>query len=274
MLVEFLSKGGSKDLLVPYFTFRRLQSTESETQLFAAIARLRYEVYCNECHYLDAADYPNGTETDHLDRRSAHLAAHNLQGELVGTLRLVLAQGNETFPFEEHCPAFAEFKPPPREESAEISRLIVKKNLRRRSGDSLQGVTKEFQEKGGVKTIAPRTVAAKGKNRRSHSPLVLLGLYREIYRYGTAHGVRYLYAAMEKGLARMAERMGFCFAQIGPERDYYGPVSTYLLDLHDVDANLGASNDFLLAWLQDRPISDWLLLKTLVRSKLGRMGRS
>lgn len=273
MLVEWLTKDGTRDLLVPHFTFRQLLSSEEEMELFMKIARLRYEVYCEECKYLEQSDYESGLETDDFDDRSVHVAAQNRDNEVVGTVRLVLAGNGDAFPFEEHCTVFPDFVFPPKELCGEVSRLIVKKNLRRRPGDSLQGVTKEFQEKGDVKTLAPQTQTVGGKERRSSSPQIMLGLYREMYRYSRLNGIRYWYAAMEKGLARLLDRMGFHFQPVGPEADYYGPVTTYIADLRQIEDALERANKFLLAWFQDAAISDWLMITTLVKYKLGHLGK-
>lgn len=273
MIVEFLTKGGTKDLLVPYFNFRRLISEKHEADLFAEIAKLRYEVYCTECKYLDEAEYEDGLEIDHLEHRSVHIAAQNLDGLVVGTVRLVLAKESENFPFADHCSIYPDFKFPPPEECGEVSRLIVKKSFRRRPGDSLQGVSKEFQEKGSAENIGPQTKTITGKNRRSSSPLIMLGMYREMYRYSRQNGVRYWYAAMEKGLARLLDRMGFRFIPVGPETDYYGPVTTYIADLRELEVSLRNANKFVLAWFQDEPISDWLLITTLAKFMWGKAGK-
>lgn len=275
MLIELLTQGGKRDILAPHFSFRRLLSKEQEADMFREIARLRYEVYCAECKYLNEQDYAAGLETDDYDRRSIQVSAENKDGLVVGTVRLVLANSQQIFPFEEHCTVFPDFVFPPKEECAEVSRLIVKKDFRRRPGDTLQGVTKEFQETGTAEDISPQTksITYKHKERRSSSPQIMLGMYREMYRYSRQNGIRYWYAAMEKGLARLLDRMGFHFVPVGPETDYYGPVTTYIADLRQVESALNNANRFLLAWFQDKPISDWLLITTLVKYKLGHIGK-
>ncbi len=273
MIVELITKNGTQDLLAPFFRFRRLSSEAQEVELFREIAKLRYEVYCSECQYLEASEYQDGLETDHLESRSVHIAAQNMEDQVVGTVRLVLATGDEEFPFQDHCSIYPDFKFPPKEECGEISRLIVKKSMRRRPGDSLQGVSKEFQEKGGAGSITPQTKTITGKNRRSSSPQIMLGMYREMYRYSRENGVRYWFAAMEKGLAGLLGRMGFHFIPVGPETDYYGPVTTYVADLRELEETLFTANKFMLRWFQDEPISDWLFITTLIKFKFGKVGK-
>jgi N-acyl amino acid synthase of PEP-CTERM/exosortase system len=273
MIVDILTGGGRKDLLTPHFRFQRLLPDQREHRLFEEIAKLRYEVYCDECKYLDAAQYDEALETDHFDARSIHVAAQSGTGMIVGTVRLVLAKDAQEFPFEEHCTVFPNFKFPPRNECGEISRLIVKKSFRRRPGDSMEGVSKEFQQKAKPSEIKPNTKSIFSKNRRSSSPQIMLGMYREMYRYSRANDIRYWYAAMERGLAGLLRRMGFNFTPVGPETDYYGPVTTYVADLRELEVALKRDNAFMLAWFQDETISDWLLVKTLIKYKLGRSSK-
>src|SRR3979409_160028 len=50
---------------------------------------LRYQVYCLERAFLDPEHYANRLEIDAFDAHALHLGTMNLQGELVGTARLV-----------------------------------------------------------------------------------------------------------------------------------------------------------------------------------------
>ena len=273
MILEMLGIGPKRDPLTPYFTFTQLMRDKLESALFKDFLRLRYDVYCLECHYLDAREYDEGLETDDFDVRSFHVGAHNFEGLLVGTVRLVFASESEAFPFEEHCAVFDDFEFPPRRECAEVSRLVVRKSFRRRPGDSLQGISKEFQEKGRLETITPEKEHKPGQHRRSGSPQILLGMYREMYRYSRQNGIRFWFAAMEKGLARSLGKMGFHFMPAGPEGDYYGPVAAYVVDLWELHGNLSRANEFLARWFSDQPISLWLMVKTWVRFNLIERGK-
>lgn len=269
MLVRLLTDGGRRDLLTPHFNFTTLDRSELNSPIFGEIGRLRYEVYCQECKYLDEAAYLDGLELDQFDSRSIHVAASNSQGNIVGTVRLVTSSSDEAFPFEEHCVVFPDFKFPSREASAEVSRLIVKKSYRRRAGDSFQGASREFQQNGTLKSIQPRTSLIGRMDRRSSSPQIMLGMYRSMYQYSLKAEKRYWYAAMERGLVALLRRMGFRFVPVGPEMDYYGPVATYMADLRELEDALQKNNSLLLAWLRGDPIGDWMLLKSIIQHKLG-----
>ncbi len=210
MILEGLRTGAKRDPLTPHFTFTQLMRDKLDSDLFKEILRLRYEVYCLECNYLDAREYDEGLEFDGYDARSCHVGAHNLDGALVGTVRLVLADESERLPFEEHCKVFLDFHFPPRQQCAEVSRLVVRKGFRRRPGDT----------------------------RHDSNPQVLLGMYREMYRHSRQNGIRYWFAAMEKALARSMYKIGFHFVQAGPETNYYGSVTPYVIDLWSLHDNL------------------------------------
>lgn len=192
----------------PHFRSRRCDP-DSEPQLMDAVYELRFNVYCRECAFLPASDYPDGREKDAYDRDASHFCAFNLRGELVGYVRLVYRDHERGLPFESHCTQLYEgAEPPPSEPSAEISRLMVRGDYRRRRGDTLAGVTNSD-------AADPALLA----ERRSNSPQILLSLYRLMYAYSKANGVRYWYAAMERFLARSLTRY-----QINDSQVFYSLV--------------------------------------------------
>jgi N-acyl amino acid synthase of PEP-CTERM/exosortase system len=211
------------------------------------IFALRYEVYCLECGFLDARMYEDGLESDEYDTGAAHFVAHNIDNELVGSLRLVHPPHSETFPFEERCyELFENIVPPPREKAAEISRLVVRKNYRGRMGASMGGNGRAFAISGPVGVPFQRQYT----ERRSHSPEILLGLYRQIYQYSLRMGICYWYAAMERSLARALSRLHFAFTPIGMEVDYFGPVTPYMVDLRELERQLSVHSPAVLAWFR------------------------
>lgn len=200
--------------------------------------QLRYQVYCVERDFLSPEDYPEGVETDEHDKGAAHFYAFDEDEELVGYVRLVSPDANLQFPIQRHCQVVGLPALPCPSESAEISRLMVRADYRRRRGDRLSGVTAE------------QNSAAFAGERRHEAPQILMSLYRQMYAFSCESGIRYWYAAMEKPLARSLLRLRFAFEAIGPETDYYGPVAPYLADLRKLEANLGAHRPELLKWMQ------------------------
>lgn len=223
-------------------------SPKQDTALFRSIEELRYQVYCEECGFLPADDYPDGRETDEYDNNSGHFAAINQVDQLVGYVRLVFPDALQVFPFQTHCVSILDnVILPPAAQSAEISRLMVHKTYRRRDGEAPPaGMVRSSHQ--------PRPDAPPQREKRNPSPKVLLTLYREMYRYSVKNDIRYWYAAMERSLARMLTRMNFGFQQIGPFTDYYGPVAPYVADLRVLEYQLSQRDPALFAWMR-QPIA-------------------
>ncbi len=265
---RLLGRSGKKrDILIPYFNFRRVMKGNMESYVLKEICKLRYEVYCLERHFLEPGDFQEGLETDEFDDCSIHFAAYTLDNTIIGTVRLVQPHPDQAYPFESHCVPFPDFVAPTRETAAEVSRLVVRKTHRRRRGDSMEGISKDFMEKGSSGSIKPNSTVRGDK--RNNSPLLLLGMYREMYRYSRQNGIRYWYAAMERSLARSLDKMGFRFVPIGPQVDYYGPVTPHMADLDELIERLRKENKFLAAWFNDEPIPLWIMVKTMIGNYLG-----
>ncbi len=221
----------------PDFRFIHLHANR-DSQLMLDVFEFRYQVYCVECRFLDAADYPQRHESDAFDDNSAHFCALNQRDQLVGYVRLVRPDAAQTFPFQQHCGLAAGMSLAEPSLAAEISRLMVRQDYRRRRGDTLVGVTVEPEQDEAV------------PERRDHSPKILLGLYRQMYSYSLENGIRFWYAAMERSLDRVLTRMNFGFRQLGPQADYYGPVAPYMLDLRELEQRLDQSKPQLMAWMR------------------------
>ena len=211
--------------------------------------KLRYDVYCIERAFLKAEDSYEGLEFDDYDDRSIHFAAYTMDESLIGTVRLVTPRAPQVFPFELHCRTFEDFRMPPHAQCAEISRLAVKRTHRRRRADSVLGIPGFAPPRAASPMLSPDV-----ERRNSNSPMLLLGMYREMYRHSRAKGIRYWFAAMERSLAYSLEKMGFRFTAIGPVADYYGEVTPYMLDLGELMPRLSASNPPLGAWFEEKPL--------------------
>lgn len=205
--------------------------------LLHATYELRYQVYCIERRFLAPEAYPQKKETDAFDTCSEHFASFDRAGHIAGSVRLVCGEPPLGYPYQSHCPVHEGFQLPPMHESREISRLVVSKRFRLRQEDNIYGMNE-------AEVPSPPEYA----NRRGQYPIIVLGLYRSMYAYCRYHGIRYWYAAMERSLARLLNRYGFTFDQIGPEVDYYGPVAVYLADLRNLEARVFRENPLLYEW--------------------------
>jgi N-acyl amino acid synthase of PEP-CTERM/exosortase system len=162
--------------------------------VLAAVRRLRYEVYCLERRFVDAALCAEGQESDEYDPHAVHFAATTPAGSVVATLRLVL-DSPLGFPLEAHADGLIETRPgTERARTGEISRLIVAPDYR-------------------AGTI--------------RQPLMLLGLFRHLYEECCRLGLGYLVAGMEGSLARLLRRLGILFLPLGASINYFGEVVPY-----------------------------------------------
>jgi len=211
--------------------------------------KLRYDVYCIERAFLKPDDSFDGLEFDDYDQRSVHFAAYTMDESLIGTVRLVTPRAPQAFPFELHCSTFDDYVMPPHAQCAEISRLAVKRTHRRRRADSVLGIPGFTQQRQAGPALSPEI-----ERRSSNSPMLLLGMYREMYRHSRAKGIRYWFAAMERSLAYSLDKMGFVFKAIGPVADYYGDVTPYVLDLGELMPRLAENNPPLGAWFDEKPL--------------------
>jgi N-acyl amino acid synthase of PEP-CTERM/exosortase system len=191
--------------------------------------RLRYDVYCLERNFLEAHDYPDCLETDAFDPHSLHLGAMNLHDELVGTVRLV-RPGSAGLPMYHACRLFPEelHRISQIENLAEISRLAISRRYHRRKGDGVFAL-------GGAENYGPNPRKDAGQDDKRGNPPVVVSLYKSLYQASKRRGITHVLAAIEKSLHRLLTEFDFPFRPIGPEVDYFGPVTPYILDIAEFE---------------------------------------
>lgn len=204
---------------------------------------LRFQVYCEECNFLPAENYPHRQESDEHDVRAQHFYDRD-RGDLIGYVRLVPPDEFGELPFFRHCHPFEDQRDqlPRGRDAAEISRLMLRNDFRR--------IRKEDEA---ASAESAGAAAKRAGQRRAQSAQVLLRLYRQMYAWSLRHNVRYWYAAMERPLARALSASGFRFRQIGPEAEYYGAVAPYIADLRELETLLRERQPDLLDWMKQTP---------------------
>ncbi len=184
---------------------------------------LRYQVYCEERGFLREENYPDKLESDIFDRYSIHFGVFDAAENLAATARLV-QKSVIGLPLYQHCTLFGQESElfGANNQIAEVSRLSVSRRYRRRRGEGFYG-------------LVEATTPYKGVERRSGENAVF-ALYRSIYQTSKRSGITHWLAAIEKSLLRLLTRYGFPFRPIGPEVDYFGPVTPHVLVLEEFDA--------------------------------------
>jgi N-acyl amino acid synthase of PEP-CTERM/exosortase system len=152
--------------------------------------RLRHQVYCVERGY-EAGDH--GLEIDAFDARAHHaVMRHRASGEVMGTVRLVLASdsgADECFPMQSVCDVSLPHHLPIAT-TAEISRFAISKRQR-----DLTGVS---------------------------SAIMRLGLMQGIVLLSGELGVTHWCAMMEPSLLRLLQASAIHFRPVGSLVDFHG----------------------------------------------------
>ncbi len=211
----------------------------NEPEILSASFALRYKVYCTERNFLLPDCYPLQLETDHYDGHAVHVGGINGDGNMVGTVRLVLHSA-AGFPLFEHCQIFPEFEyladAQLRSRIAEVSRLAITRHHRNLCGGVPYKTDQPFNnmQSTSANDAADAPVADLPQFYRANVDIIL-GIYRIIYQASKRRGITHWCAAMEKSLVRLMRRFHFSFTAIGPELDYFGPVTPYIVALTDIE---------------------------------------
>lgn len=187
--------------------------------------RLRYQVYCREFGFEREQDCPGGLEQDEYDRQAHHcLIRHRASGATAGCLRLVHLDNpiiSPELPVQRHCAEAlvgATVRPDslPHTELCEISRIAISATFRRRASEAQSPL-------GNVDTAAQEALEARS------FPLLAVALFMAARAMVLKVKKPHVFAMMEPRLARMLERSGLDFQQVGPVVDYHGLRAAYYL---------------------------------------------
>ncbi|NPU86575.1 MAG: PEP-CTERM/exosortase system-associated acyltransferase [Syntrophaceae bacterium] len=227
------------------FKFKKVDSEELLKEIF----RVRYEVYCEECGYLPTSDYPDGLEIDEFDENSIHFAAF-ADDRVIGTSRLVMNSKNG-FPMNEHCHQIdIDNSTLATDSVVEVSRLALRKSFRRRKEDGIYAVESYLtKSQGGI--LAENPEERTEQDRKRQQPVVILGLYKAMYHETRRINFSHWLAAMEKKLWYALKTFHFTFQEIGPQVDYYGPVTPYLGFIEKLEKEVNDNSPELWSFLLD-----------------------
>jgi N-acyl amino acid synthase of PEP-CTERM/exosortase system len=209
-------------------TFRPVMLDDSPTLLEKSY-RLRYQVYCLERKFLCADDYPGHLETDRFDRDSVHVGVLDVEGDLVGTARLVKA-GGDGLPLLRHCILFPEVTTlgDVGNRVMEVSRVSISRHFARRQGDPPFGAVAEA-------VVDPVVSALHARQRRQHRAEPFLTLLKAIIYGAKRAGATHLIGATDAALHRWLLHYGFPYRLSGPDAEYYGQIAPYIMSLAEFD---------------------------------------
>jgi N-acyl amino acid synthase of PEP-CTERM/exosortase system len=178
-----------------YFDIVRADSPALLDQAF----RLRYQVYCIEHPFEDAAEHSDQRERDEDDDRSVHtLLLHRPTGIFAGTARAILPKEVERRPLPIHRILASQDSGLtnrfPAHTTAEISRFAVSKEFRRRGTSAIGQMM----------------------------PYITFGLMRGIVEVCREHGISHIGAVMKPPLIRILGRFGVHFEGLGSLVEFHG----------------------------------------------------
>jgi N-acyl amino acid synthase of PEP-CTERM/exosortase system len=177
---------------------------------------IRHDVYARELGYEPVR--ADQRETDRYDRHAVHciVRTHGEPVRPVGCTRLVLtnpAAPSSPLPFEAVCKdtldrSIIDPAALPRHQMAEVSRLAVMGEFRRRKGERGHPISVSSQDSGG------RPAA--------RFPNIPCALYLSAVAMAQRHGVEYLFTLTEPRLARHFARLGVHVQAIGAPVEHRG----------------------------------------------------
>lgn len=197
-------------------------------ELLRNVFHLRYRVYCIEQRApgFEASNYPTEMESDDYDRHSSHiLLRHRPSGEFVGTARLILPDPlnpEKLFPTEQHTqfdPALIDISRLSRQNTGEISRLVVIRRFSRRGNELIHAIENGVR----IEKWAPTN------QRRFPHPMLALAV--GIIRMSVQNNITHWFSVMEPALNRLLGLYGLQLDPVGPITDHHGLRRPYYVDL-------------------------------------------
>lgn len=193
---------------------------------------IRHDVYARELGFEPVRE--DQRESDAYDARSVHclMSTSEAASRLVGCARVVFTDPQDPhslLPFEKACrdSLYRDQIDPsklPRERIAEVSRLAVLSEFRRRKGEDHREVSIDVQDFGDAKQ--PRF------------PYIPVGLYMASVLMAQRHGIEYLFTLTEPRLAEHFAKLGVKIEPIGAPIEHRGMRVPSLIQAATVESGL------------------------------------
>jgi N-acyl-L-homoserine lactone synthetase len=228
----------------------------TEKEELKEIYRLRYKIYVVEWGFEKPENHPNGFETDEFDEYSVHFATRADNGELVGTIRLILNPPGG-FPIERHCEIDTGTGNIPRDKIAEVSRLAISKNYRKRIEDKyIYGPDEERRSIGSFHNFTNKINYKRfddryrleniKKNPQTYEkrvrPEAVISLFKAVYHESKKREITHWYAIMTKGLFILLRKLGINFQPIGDPVDYHGIRTPFMGEIKRIENEVSVKN--------------------------------
>jgi N-acyl-L-homoserine lactone synthetase len=232
------------------FTVNRVSGEKELTEIY----RLRYKIYCLEWGFEKPENHSSEILTDIYDNHSLHFAARDYLGKIVGAVRLIL-HSEQGFPIEKYCLLDSNKDEIPREKIAEISRLAIHRDFRKRAEDKyIYGPDEErrsignfnfsqnysynrrSEDKYRFKHNPSRQGTSQIERRKKHE--IVIGLYKAIYQESKSRQISSWYAFMTQGIVALLDKFGLKFDAIGDPVDYHGIRTPYFGEINKIEQEM------------------------------------
>lgn len=229
-------------------------NTVSDEKELTEIYRLRYKIYCLEWGFEKPENYANGILTDIYDDHALHFAVKDHSNKIVGAIRLIL-YSEQGFPIEKYCNLDINKDEIPREKIAEVSRMAIHRDFRKRaedkyiygpdeerrsigsfdfSGNSLYN--RRFKDRHRYKSNNLRAGASQNEMRKNHE--IIISLYKVAYQESKRRQLSCWYAVMTKGIVTLLDKFGLKFNAIGDPVDYHGIRTPYFGEISKIEQEM------------------------------------
>ncbi len=229
-------------------------SIVTEEKGLTDIYRLRYKVYCLEWGFEKPESHVSSEITDIFDNHSIHFAVRDDSQKTIGAVRLIV-DSSEGFPIEKYCELDINRDKIPNSKIAEISRLVIHRDFRRRTEDKFiygpdeerrsigsftfennYSFSRRFEDRHKFKQNPQRASISQAERRKRHE--IVLSLYKAIYLESKRRHLSHWYSVMTKGIATLLDKFGLKFEIIGDPVDYHGIRTPYLGDLGTIEEEM------------------------------------
>ncbi|MGD2116770.1 MAG: PEP-CTERM/exosortase system-associated acyltransferase [Chromatiales bacterium] len=228
-----------------YFSFAEVFPGTAEYELYQ---QLRYEVFVEELHRIDASEEERSrqVEYDDFDDISRHiLASHKETGRAAACVRLILPKRDFLSIETRYEIDRAQIDPIGHDHVAEISRMAISHMYRRRQED--QGKPPEGDPS---REISEKSEAS---GNRTRSPELVLGMYREIFAIANEIDIHCAMAAMEPLFFRLLKQIGLPFRPVGElNRNVEPPRRPYIICSNELEKDLGERHPDILDFMRCR----------------------
>lgn len=194
--------------------------------------RIRHSVYCEDLGWEPVR--VDRMEMDAYDKQSLHcLIRSRASGNFIGCVRLIRTapcDPKAPLPFEQACAdslhrSLLDPANLPRDKIAEVSRLAIIGQYRRRRG--------EERTPSGVLTSESNDTVE-----RPRFAWLLLGLYMGVFALAERHGLENLFLLAEPRLARHLNKIGIKNKQIGKATEHRGARAPAIMNVQQVITHL------------------------------------